>query len=182
MKTIDIKLPKEFTEMLKSMGSVVNSPEGFTHYHLPYLFKETEKEDVYEVTLFEKFPDNINVFLNKYNTEINKIREDLFLYGEAIHHIDEAGNFRHVDVFSEEASMARKYLISTPKEKPPVCLNDKAMIIDEAHEHYTLYGVITNIIGDDVFFTPIYDTAIKALTLKDSQVATLERLYIENSK
>lgn len=53
-----IKLTKEQQELLSSMGSVVKTEKAVYQY-LPFWYKETEDEDVFEQFTFQKLPDDL---------------------------------------------------------------------------------------------------------------------------
>ena len=54
-----VKFPKEQTDLFNNIGTIVNTAEGSVYRHLPFWFKETEEEGVYELFTFEKLPDEL---------------------------------------------------------------------------------------------------------------------------
>lgn len=56
-----VKFPKEQTDLFNNIGTIVNTSEGSVYRYLPFWFKETEEEDVYELFTFEQLPDELIV-------------------------------------------------------------------------------------------------------------------------
>jgi len=54
-----VKFPKEQTDLFNNIGTIVNTAEGRVYRYLPFWFKETEEEDVYELFTFEQLPDEL---------------------------------------------------------------------------------------------------------------------------
>jgi len=54
-----VKFPKEQTDLFNQIGTIVNTANGSTYRYLPFWFKETDQEDVYELLTFEKLPDEL---------------------------------------------------------------------------------------------------------------------------
>jgi len=54
-----VKFPKEQIDLFNQIGTIVNTANGNTYRYLPFWFKETEQEDVYELLTFEKLSDEL---------------------------------------------------------------------------------------------------------------------------
>lgn len=54
-----VKFPKEQTDLFNNVGTIVNTAEGSTYRYLPFWFKETNEEDVYELFTFEQLPNEL---------------------------------------------------------------------------------------------------------------------------
>lgn len=54
-----VKFPKEQTDLFNNIGTIVNTAEGSVYRYLPFWFKETEEEGVYELFTFEQLPDEL---------------------------------------------------------------------------------------------------------------------------
>lgn len=54
-----VKFPKEQTDLFNQIGTIVNTANGNTYRYLPFWFKETDQENVYELLTFEKLPDEL---------------------------------------------------------------------------------------------------------------------------
>lgn len=54
-----IKFPKEQISIFDQLGTIVNTEDGNTYRYLPFWFKETDEEDVYEVLTFDQLPDDL---------------------------------------------------------------------------------------------------------------------------
>ncbi len=67
-----IKFPKEQTELLNNIGTIVNTAEGSTYRHLPFWFKETDEEGIYELFTFEQLPDELIDIIKSMRDSNNK--------------------------------------------------------------------------------------------------------------
>ena len=56
---MEIKFLKEQTYLFDQIGTIVNTVNGNTYRYLPFWFKETHKENVYEIFTFERLPDEL---------------------------------------------------------------------------------------------------------------------------
>jgi len=54
-----VKFPKEQTDLFNQIGTIVTTANGNTYQYLPFWFKKTEQEDVYELLTFENLPDEL---------------------------------------------------------------------------------------------------------------------------
>ena len=53
-----VKITKEQQELLNT-GTIVSTPENVTYHYLPFWYKETEDEDVFEIIPLGKLPDDL---------------------------------------------------------------------------------------------------------------------------
>ena len=56
---IKVKFSKEQVNFFDKIGTIVNAESGKTYRYLPYWFRETEEEGVYELFTFERLPDEL---------------------------------------------------------------------------------------------------------------------------
>ena len=54
-----VKFPKEQTDLLNNIGTIVNTADGNVYKYLPFWFKETDEKGVYELFTFEQLPDEL---------------------------------------------------------------------------------------------------------------------------
>ena len=54
-----LKFSKEQTDLFNQVGTIVNTANGNIYRYLPFWFKETEQEGVYELLTFEQLPDEL---------------------------------------------------------------------------------------------------------------------------
>jgi len=59
-----ITLTKQQIELLDT-GSKIKTKEGYTWYYIPYYFKSTNEQGVFEEYTFEKLPEGIKKFINE---------------------------------------------------------------------------------------------------------------------
>lgn len=65
-----VKFPKEQIDLFNNIGTIVNTAEGSVYRYLPFWFKETEEEGVYELFTFEQLPDEfIEIIAKEHETE-----------------------------------------------------------------------------------------------------------------
>ena len=53
-----VKITKEQQELLNT-GTIVSTPENVAYYYLPFWYKKTEDEDVFEIIPLGKLPDDL---------------------------------------------------------------------------------------------------------------------------
>lgn len=58
-----ITLTKQQIEMLET-GSKVKTKEGYTWYYIPYWYKSTNEQGVYEEYSFQELPEGMKTYLN----------------------------------------------------------------------------------------------------------------------
>jgi hypothetical protein len=56
---MEVKFTKEQTDFLNKISTIVHMTSGSTYRHIPFWFKETEEEGVYELLTFEHLPDEL---------------------------------------------------------------------------------------------------------------------------
>jgi len=54
-----VKFPKEQVDLFNNIGTIVNTASGKTYRYLPYWFRETDEEGVFELFTFEELPDEL---------------------------------------------------------------------------------------------------------------------------
>ena len=54
-----VKFPKEQIDLLNNIGTIVNTADGSVYKYLPFWFKETDEEGIYELFTFEQLPDEL---------------------------------------------------------------------------------------------------------------------------
>lgn len=54
-----VKLSKEQADLLNDMGTIVNTADGGVYRFLPYWFKESKEDGVYESFLLGHLPDEL---------------------------------------------------------------------------------------------------------------------------
>ncbi len=54
-----VKFPKEQIDLFNNIGTIVTTEEGSTYKYLPFWFKETDEEGVYELFKFEQLPNEL---------------------------------------------------------------------------------------------------------------------------
>jgi len=60
-----VKFSKEQTDWFDQVSSVINTASGDTYQYLPYWFKKTDEEGVYDIIPFEMLPGELIALLSK---------------------------------------------------------------------------------------------------------------------
>ena len=54
-----VKFPKEQVDLFNNIGTIVNTTSGKTYRYLPYWFRETDEEGVFELFTLDRLPDEL---------------------------------------------------------------------------------------------------------------------------
>ena len=60
-----IKFSKELTDLLDNIGTIVHTSEDDIYRHIPFWFKETDEEGIYELLTFEQLPNELNELIKQ---------------------------------------------------------------------------------------------------------------------
>ena len=54
-----LKIEKSQSNFLQEMGTEITTPNGEKYFYMPFWFKQTEEEGVYELLTFDHLPKDV---------------------------------------------------------------------------------------------------------------------------